>query len=263
MTEQLMVETDERGVATVTLNRPEVHNAFDDTLISDLTSAFQNLDRDPDIRVLILTGAGKSFSSGADMNWMRAMASYEAEQNIEDALRLAELLAVLNTLHTPSIAMVNGAAFGGGVGLVACCDIAVASDAARFSLSEVRLGLVPAVISPYVISAIGERQARRYFLTGEVMDAKTAQRCALVHEVCAADALKIRVAEITDALLSGGPAALRECKALIANISHKGVTASQALKHRTAELIAQLRVSDEGQEGLSAFLDKRPPAWRK
>ncbi|NNF51107.1 MAG: enoyl-CoA hydratase/isomerase family protein [Gammaproteobacteria bacterium] len=262
VSEILLTDKDERGVATLTLNRPDVHNAFDDKLIEALRSALLDCDRDSQVRVIILTGRGKSFSSGADLNWMRAMASFSEEENIEDALHLAELMAVLNGIRKPTLAKVNGHAFGGGVGLVACCDIAVGADTTRFALSEVRLGLVPAVISPYVMSAIGERQARRYFLTGEAFDAITAREIGLLHTVASRDQLDSETETIVAALLAGGPEAQLACKNLVANISHHGVTASHALRQRTAELIAQLRGSDEGQEGLAAFLEKRKPGWQ-
>ena len=258
----LLTDRDQRGVATLTLNRPDIHNAFDDKLIEVLRSALLDCDRDPKVKVVVLTGAGKSFSSGADMNWMREMAGFSEEENIEDALHLAELMAVLNGVHKPTLAKVNGHAFGGGVGLIACCDIAIGADSARFALSEVRLGLVPAVISPYVMSAIGERQARRYFLTGEAFDANTAQAINLLHAVVAREDLDEEAEKIISALLAGGPKAQLESKNLVANISHHGVTASHALRHRTAELIAQLRGSVEGQEGLAAFLEKRKPDWQ-
>lgn len=262
MTAILSHDIDARGVATLTLNRPEVHNAFDDQLIDTLTKALQTSDRDPQVKLVILTGSGKSFSSGADLTWMRAMAGFGEEENIEDALRLAELMAVLNGMRKPTVARVNGHAFGGGVGLIACCDIAVAVDSARFALSEVRLGLVPAVISPYVVSAIGERQARRYFLTGEVFAANTARTIGLLHETVPIGQLDSKTEEIVAALLAGGPLAIRACKELVASISHHGLTASQSLRRRTAELIAQLRGSAEGQEGLAAFLEKRKPDWQ-
>ncbi len=262
MAENLLVEHDQRGVTTLTLSRPEVRNAFDDELINALMTALQQCDRDPQVKVIVLTGAGKSFSSGADLNWMREMASYGEEENIEDALRLAELMAMLNGVRKATMARVNGHAFGGAVGLIACCDIAVGADVARFALSEVRLGLVPAVISPYVVSAIGERQARRYFLTGEAFDANQACRLGLLHEVAADDQLDSAVETIISHLLAGGPKAQLASKELVASISHHGVTASQSLQRRTAELIAQLRGSVEGQEGLSAFLEKRKPDWQ-
>ena len=263
MTDSVLLQTDPRGVATLTLNRPEKHNAFDDAIIAELTQKLIQLNNDKKVRVVILTGAGKSFSAGADINWMRSMAGYSEAENIEDALKLAELLDVLNTLRKPSIARVNGPAFGGGVGLVACCDIAIASETARFALTEVRLGLVPAVISPYVVAAIGVRQARRCFLTADAIGALEAKHVGLVHAVVPHEKLDDAVADEAELLLKGSPEALAACKELIAGQSAAGVSARRSLKLRTAQLIAQLRVSEEGQEGLSAFLEKRPPKWSK
>ena len=260
MSEPIQIHLDERGVATVTLNRPELRNAFDDALIARLDTAISELGDDPKIRVIVLTGAGKAFSAGADINWMRAMAACSHQENHADALRLARLLARLDTVGKPTVARVNGPAVGGGVGLVACCDIAVASTDARFSLSEVRLGLVPAVISPYVTAAIGRRNARRLFLTGELLSAKQARRAGLVHELAKPANLNAAVEDQISQLLLGGPVAQREAKQLI-----RDVTAAQfgpdAVQKHTAELIARLRVSDEGQEGLGAFLEKRHASW--
>ncbi|MDE2197105.1 MAG: enoyl-CoA hydratase/isomerase family protein [Gammaproteobacteria bacterium] len=263
MADSVLLQTDSRGVATLTINRPEKHNAFDDAIIAELTQKLIQLNNDKKVRVVILTGAGKSFSAGADISWMRSMAGYSEAENIEDALKLAELMDVLNTLRKPSIARVNGPAFGGGVGLVACCDVAIASEAARFALTEVRLGLVPAVISPYVIAAIGIRQARRCFLTADAIGALEARHAGLVHAVVPHEKLDDAVADEAELLLKGSPAALAACKELIAGQSAAGVSARRALKLKTAQLIAQLRVSEEGQEGLSAFLEKRPPKWSK
>ena len=263
MTDSVLLQTDSRGVATLTLNRPEKHNAFDDVLIAELTAKLTQLNNDKNVRIVILTGAGKSFSAGADLNWMRSMAKFSEAENIEDALKLAELMDVLNTLRKPTIARVNGAVFGGGVGLVACCDIAIAADTAKFSLSEVRLGLVPSVISPYVIAAIGEHQARRYFLTAEPISAQQAQHIGLVHEVAPTDKMDEAVGKDVDLLLKAGPKALSACKELIAVNAAASISSQRALKQKTAQLIAQLRVSEEGQEGLSAFLEKRRPAWAK
>jgi len=261
MTQSILHTTDTRGVTTLTLNRPDKHNAFDDTMIAELTQKLTQLNSDKSVRVVILTGAGKSFSAGADLNWMRAMTDYGKEKNIEDALALAELMSVLDHLGKPTIARVNGAAFGGGVGLVACCDIAVGTPHAKMALTEVKLGLVPAVIAPYVIRTIGPRQARRYFQTAEVMDAATARTLGLLHEVVAEEMLDARVAAFVDALLTAGPHALVAAKALVAMSAEAGESAADLLKRRTAGLIAQLRVSEEGQEGLSAFLEKRKPGW--
>ncbi len=263
MTEHVLLQTDALGVATLTLNRPEKHNAFDDVLIAELTQKLTQLNDDANVRVVMLTGAGKSFSAGADLNWMRSMAGYGEKENLEDALALAELMAVLDTLSKPTIARVNGAVFGGGVGLIACCDIAVGTPRAKMALSEVKLGLVPAVIAPYVVHAIGPRQARRWFQTAEVMDAATAQALGLLHEVVAEDQLNARVAAFVDSLLAAGPQALAASKQLVAMTSEADASAAGNLKRRTAELIAQLRVSEEGQEGLAAFLEKRLPKWAK
>ncbi len=261
MTDNVQLAVDERGVATVTMNRPAVHNAFDAALVSRLTEVLVELKARREVRVIVLTGAGKSFSAGADMNWMRSMAGFTEEENVEDALHLADLMSLLNGLPVPTVARINGHAFGGGVGLVACCDIAVASVHARFCLSEVRLGLVPAVISPYVIAAIGERDARRFFLSAEAMTAKLARRIGLIHEIAKDTKLDDAVEDQVGMLLRGGPEALRESKELIFTVAHRGESATDALKLRTAQIIAHMRVSEEGQEGLSAFLEKRSPEW--
>ena len=263
MSESVLCEVDPRGVATITLNRPEKRNAFDDTLIARLTDTLLDLRARDDVRVIILTGAGSAFSAGADLNWMRSMADYSEEDNVEDALRLAELMSVLNHLTLPTVARVNGHVFGGGLGLVACCDIAVADREALFALSEVRLGLVPAVISPYVIAAMGTRNARRFFLTGEPMSARKARRVGLIHEIAKPSRLDKAVEHQVGMLLAGGPLAIRESKELIAMVAGSTESAAEVITRRTAEIIAQLRVSDEGQEGLSAFLEKRPPDWSR
>jgi methylglutaconyl-CoA hydratase len=263
MSESVLCEVDPRGVATITLNRPLKRNAFDDTLIARLTETLLDLRARDDVRVIILTGAGSAFSAGADLNWMRSMADYSEEDNVEDALRLAELMSVLNHLTLPTVARVNGHVFGGGLGLVACCDIAVADREALFALSEVRLGLVPAVISPYVIAAMGTRNARRFFLTGEPMSARKARRVGLIHEIAKPSRLDKAVEHQVGMLLAGGPLAIRESKELIAMVAGSTESAAEVITRRTAEIIAQLRVSDEGQEGLSAFLEKRPPGWSR
>jgi methylglutaconyl-CoA hydratase len=252
---------DHRGVATVTLNRPQVHNAFDDVVIAELTHLLGRLGADPAVRVVVLTGAGETFSAGGDLHWMRSMVKFSAAQNEADALRLAQLLDTLDRLPKPTVARVNGGAFGGGVGLIACCDIAVGVHAARFGLTEVRLGLAPATIAPYVIRAIGPRQARRYFLTGERFDAGHALRAGLLHEVVEPEALDGTVHQLIDYLLHGGPLALSACKQLVDEV--RAATDRDALKRDTAALIARLRVSDEGQEGLAAFFDRRGPAWMR
>lgn len=263
MAKNVLLEVDRRGVATLTLNRPEFHNAFDAALVLRLTEMLVELKSRPEVRVVVLTGAGRSFSAGADVKWMRSMAGCSEDENFEDALHLADLMSLLNSLPLPTVARVNGHAYGGGVGLVACCDIALASSEARFALSEVRLGLVPAVISPYVVAAVGERNARRLFLSGEAMNAKLARRVGLVHEIAKPNKLDDALDDQLGMLLKGGPNALRESKELVFTLEGGGKSADDALKHRTAQIIAQLRVSDEGQEGLAAFLEKRLPAWAR
>jgi methylglutaconyl-CoA hydratase len=261
MADSLRFEVDDRGVATMTLTRPEVRNAFDSDLIEQLGARLLEVREREDIRALVITGAGDCFSAGADVNWMRSMVDAGEEDNLEDALGLADLMGALHDMGKPTVARVNGHAFGGGVGLVACCDIAIATTDAKFSLSEVRLGLIPAVISPYVLDAIGVRHGRRFFLSGEVMSAKKARRIGLVHEITKRERLDEAIEHQLSMLLLGGPAAIRECKALIAMVDGHAMSADRALRRRTAELIAQLRVTEEGQEGLHAFLEKRPPAW--
>lgn len=246
------------GVLTLTIDRPETRNAFDDALVAELTGALQRADADDAVRVVVLTGAERTFSSGADLNWMKRMAGYDRAANHADAMKLAELMRTLDTLSTPTIARVNGAAFGGAVGLIACCDIAIAVDLAKFSLSEVRLGLVPAVISPYVVRAIGVREARRWFLTADPFDAETARRIGLVHEVTTTGGLDAAVDAQVASLKKGGPSALAAAKRLVADVS-ASIDADQVAE--TAALIADLRVSAEGQEGLAAFLEKRSPSW--
>jgi methylglutaconyl-CoA hydratase len=261
--EHLLTTIDDRGVATLTMNRPEEHNAFDDRLIADLTARLAALEEDPAVRVVVLTGAGRSLSAGADLHWMRRMAGYDQQANLDDALRLAELMRTLDALAKPTIARINGPAYGGGVGLVACCDIAIAGPTASFMFSEVRLGLVPAVISPFVIAAIGVRAARRYMLTAEMIDARQARALGLVHDVADShEELDRLVEQQIERLLQGGPAALRACKELISEVRH-GNALSDALNLHTAETIAALRVSPEGQEGIVAFLERRPAAWRR
>jgi len=258
----LLLDIDHRGVAWVTLNRPQIHNAFDDALIEQFIELLERLAADQSLRAMVLRASGKSFSAGADLNWMRRMAGYDEQQNFADAQRLAELMMQLNRLPLPTIAQVQGAAFGGGVGLIACCDIAVGTQRALFVLSEVRLGIIPAVISPYVIAAIGERAARRYMLTTERFDANEARRIGLLHEVVEDDeALSATVERLLGNLLAGGPNAQREAKGLIDAVTQRPI--SDALIDLTAEWITRVRASDEGREGLGAFLEKRPPAWKQ
>lgn len=248
------------GVATISLDRPQLHNAFDDALIADLTEALRRVGADPTVRAVVLSAEGKSFSAGADLNWMRRMASYSEAENVADAKALAELMRVLNFLPKPTVARVQGAAYGGGVGLVACCDVALAAEGATFCLSEVKLGLIPAVISPYVVAAIGARAARRYFQTAEVFSAAEAQRLGLVHEVCAAEALDEAVDRVLARILEGGPEAQAASKDLIFAVADRLV--DESLIDDTARRIAARRASAEGREGLAAFLEKRKPIWR-
>jgi methylglutaconyl-CoA hydratase len=253
--------TDARGIATLTLNRPERRNAFDDALIAELIEAYHSVGADPNIRALVLTGAGAAFSAGGDLNWMRRMAGNSEAENYADAMRLATMFRSLNELPKPTIARVNGAAFAGGVGLVCCCDIAVAAEGAVFSISEVRLGLVPSTIGPYVVAAIGQRAARRYGLTGETLDAATALRIGLVHETAAAAELDAAVERIATALLAGGPRAQHRAKRLIAELDGRAV--DEEVMALTARTIAEMRASEEGREGVSSFLEKRAPSWRR
>jgi methylglutaconyl-CoA hydratase len=249
----------EGTVARLRLDRPEVHNAFDDGLVAALTRTLESLVESADVRVLVLEGAGASFSAGADLNGMRGMAAASEAENRDDALALARLMRTLDAMPMPTIARVHGAAFGGGVGLVACCDIAIGTPAAKFGLTESRLGLLPAVISPYVIAAIGARQARRYFATAEIFDAAEALRIGLLHQVVAPEDLDAAVQRQLDLLAKAAPRAAAEAKVLVRRVTAGGDGAS--IDQAKAGRIARLRVSPEGQEGLSAFLDKRKPAW--
>lgn len=261
MASHVLLSIDPRGVATVTLNRPELHNAFDDRVIAELTSALAKLAADAAVRVVVLAANGKSFSAGADLGWMKRMAAYSEAENLADARALAGLMRTLAGLPKPTLALVQGPAYGGGVGLVACCDIAVAADTAGFSLSEARLGLIPSVISPYVVRAIGARACHRYFLTAERFDAAEALRLGLVHQVVAPADLADAGEKMQRILLDCGPAAQAECKALIARVQHGDV--DDAMAEDTARRIARLRASPEGKEGVAAFLEKRKPAWVK
>jgi methylglutaconyl-CoA hydratase len=245
----------------VTLNRPEVHNAFDDRLIADLGRTFERLGADAAIRCVVLAGAGPSFSAGGDLAWMRRMAAFDEAHNIADARALAELFETLNHLPKPSIAMVHGACFAGGVGLVACCDIAIATDDAVFAISEVRLGLVPSALSPYVVAAIGAQAARRYFLTAERFSAAEARRLGLVHETGTPEACAATLERLLAALATGGPGAQARAKALIFDVAERPVT--PAITALTALRIAEARASAEAREGLAAFFEKRKPAWRR
>jgi methylglutaconyl-CoA hydratase len=249
------------AIARLSIDRPALHNAFDATLVAELIAALERLDGEPDVRVVILTGMGSTFSAGADLNWMRSMAAAGEAANRDDALALAHLMRALNFFSKPTIARVNGSAYGGGVGLIACCDVSIGCASAKFSLSEVRLGLVPAVISPYVIAAIGARHARRLFVSGEVFDASHAERIGLLHACVAEDALDAAVEKSVHWLLKGGAIAQREAKLLALRMSGTTPESAALIDIENAVLIARLRVSEEGQEGLTAFLDKRPPRW--
>ena len=258
MTDQPVLTSIDNGVATVTLNRPKLHNAFDDAMIAALTVTLSDLGSDPTARFVVLRGAGKSFCAGGDLAWMRQMAGYGRDENLADARALSELMHVLDTLPKPTIAVVHGAAYGGGVGLVACCDIAVATMGAHFCLSEVKLGLIPAAISPYVIAAMGPRAARRYFLTAEVFDAAEAQRVGIVHAIANETEVEPLVADLLKALSKGGPSAQAAAKRLVADVAHRP---PEELRDETAARIAKIRAGEEGREGVSAFLEKRPAAW--
>jgi len=247
------------AIALVALARPELHNAFDETLIAELTDALHALDGDASIRAVVLLGHGRSFCAGADLNWMKRMAGFSAAENLADAAALAAMLRTLCGMSKPTIARVHGAAFGGGLGLVACCDIAIAAQDATFSLSEVKLGLIPATISPYVIEAIGVRHARRYFLSAERFTAAEAYRIGLVHDIVPADELDARINEMLGALLIAGPKAQTAAKQLISAVAHRPIDADVVAD--TAERIAALRATPEGKEGVAAFLGKRDAAW--
>jgi len=249
----------ERGVSTVTLNRPEVRNAFNDEVIAELTAVFVEIGKREEVRCVVLAGNGPAFCAGADLNWMKRMATYTREQNVDDAAALARLLEVIWHCPKPTIARVHGDTYAGGTGLVAACDMAVAADTAFFCLSEVKLGLIPATISPYVIRAMGARAAHRYFLTAERFSAAEAQRIGFVHEVVKADGLDAKVGEIANALVQAGPEAVKACKKLLHDVAGHEITAG--LVRRTVEGIADIRASDEGREGVQSFLGKRKPNW--
>ena len=251
----------EAGVATIWMNRPDVHNAFNAQLIADLTTACIELDADDAVRAVVLAGRGKSFSAGADLNWMKAAGEASEAENFADAMKLAGMLRTLAEMKKPTIARVHGAALGGGMGLASACDICIASDRAVFATSEVKFGIIPSAISPYVIRAIGERQAYRYFQTAERINAARAAALGLAHEAVATDELDAKVKEVVEALLQGGPKSQAAAKDLIRAVANRPV--SDAVVEDTARRIASLRVTPEAKEGLAAFLDKRPAAWIK
>lgn len=263
--ENVMIETkvllniQENGVAYVTLNNPDKHNAFDDEIIKSLTEVFNQVANNPNARLLVLQSNGKSFSAGADLGWMKRMAGYSYEENLKDAEALAEMLRVLNFMPQPTIAKVQGAAFGGAVGLAACCDIVIASEKASFCLSEVKLGLIPATIGPYVVDAIGARASRRYFQTAERFFANQALSLGLVSQVTATEELDEATEKMIGTLLANGPTAMQAAKQLVFDVNNKVIDAP--LIKDTSERIAAIRVSEEGQEGLTAFFEKRSAAW--
>ena len=258
MSEILLVEKREQ-IAFVTLNRPQIRNAFDEALIVDLARALGELDADSGVRAVVLGGAGTAFCAGADLNWMKRMAGYGYEQNLADARALAAMLKTLDRMAKPTIARVHGPAFAGGVGLVAACDIAIGTPDAKFCLSEAKLGLSPATISPYVIRAMGERNARRYFLSAEVFDANEAYRIGLLSMMSASERLDADIWELLKHLVAGGPSALAKIKDLIRRVSSGSV--DDAMIDDTAQRIAEIRVSAEGKEGIASFLEKRKPSW--
>lgn len=254
----VLMEIDGRGVATVTLNRPEVHNCFNEEVVSGLRDCFDQLAGRDDLRAVVLQAGGKSFCAGVDLNWMKEIGTFTEAENVADAKRMASMFDKLNTLPVPTIAKVQGSAFAGGLGLIAACDIAVAADHAKFAVTEVRLGLIAAAISPYLIAAIGAGAARRYFQTAERFDAAEAKRIGLLHDVVPAETLDSAVDAIIGNILKNAPPSLRACKTLIRD-SAGPVT--EAVRDDTAARIAAIRATPEGQEGISAFFEKRQPAW--
>lgn len=258
MTSPLLI-TRHGHIARVTLNRPDVRNAFNAELIAELTGAFTTLGQDASLRAIVLAAEGKAFCAGADLNWMKAMAGYSWEENHADATRLADMLWAIYACPVPVIARVQGDVYAGGVGLVACAEIVVAVDSAGFCLSEAKLGLLPATIGPYVVKALGEQASRRYFITAERFSAAQAHRLGLVHEVVAAEALDAQVDELTAALTANGPAAVRACKQLVKDVASREIT--PALRDDTARRIADIRASAEGREGVQSFLNKTRPGW--
>ncbi len=248
-----------RHVARVYLNRPDVRNAFNEEVIAELTATFRQLASEPDLRAIVLGGHGKAFCAGADLSWMRSMADFSWEQNRADAQALADMLWAIYQCPVPIVGRLQGDCYAGGVGLAAVCDVVVAVDSMSFCLSEARLGLLPATISPYVIRAMGEPAARRYFITAERFTATQGQAMGLVHELCEVNTLDAKVDEIVAALVTNGPLATRACKALVQDVA--GLQITDDLRGETARRIADIRVSVEGKEGIQSFLQKRPPAW--
>ena len=254
-----LTQTTQGAIRTITLSRPDVRNAFNDEVIAELKTAFEEAGQASDVRCVVLAAEGPAFCAGADLNWMRRMADYTHEQNLADAGCLADMLHTIYTCPKPTIARVQGDVFAGGVGLVAACDMAISVDTATYCLSEVKLGLIPATISPYVMRAMGVRASHRYFLTAERFDAVQAHRVGLVHEVVAADALDAKLHELTQALVSASPNAVKACKQLLQDVADKEI--DSALMARTVAGIADIRASAEGKEGVQSFLQKRKPNW--
>lgn len=259
MNYQTLLISVDANVATITLNRPDVRNAFNETTIAEITQAFKQVGALDTVRAIVLAANGPAFCAGADLNWMKKMAGYTHAENHADALQLAEMLRTIYLCPKPVVAKVQGDCYAGGMGLVAACDIIVACDAANFCLSEVKLGLIPATISPYVIKAMGENAARRYFLTAERFTAQEALRIGFAHEVLAAEALDAKVAEIVKALVNNSPHAVQQAKVLVRDVV--GLPVNDALLADTAERIAHIRASEQGREGVQSFLEKRKPNW--
>lgn len=251
--------TNDGRIARITLNRPDVRNAFDDEVIAELTRAFTEVGASPEVRCIVLAANGSAFCAGADLNWMKRMANYSRDENLADAAKLAQMLRTIHECPKPTIARIQGDVYAGGLGLVATCDIAIAAQTAGFCVSEVRIGLIPATISPYLIRAMGARAAHRYFLTAERFDAAEALRIGFVHEAVAADALDAKVAQIAKSLIGMSPNAIKECKQLLREVAGREIDA--ALIERTVAGIADIRASEEGREGVQAFLQKRKPKW--
>lgn len=259
MTHRYLTLTVNAGVATVTLTQPEIRNAFSDEVILEITEAFRVAGERPDVRAVVLAAEGTAFCAGANLNWMRRMADYDRAENLQDAGALAEMLRTIYHCPKPTIARVQGDVYAGGMGLVAACDMAVAAENAGFCLSEVKIGLVPGTIAPYVLRAMGARAGHRYFLTGERFDAAEALRIGFVHQVVAAEQLDDAVDSLLKALLVAGPDAVRTCKKLVLDVAEQEINAQ--LIASTVEVIADIRASEEGKEGVQAFLSKRKPSW--
>lgn len=259
MTENLIVQTDDRGICTIKLNKPDIHNAFDNDVVEDLTIQLTFASDDDFVRAIVITGEGATFSSGADINWLKSSVKRDHATNSMQAYKMAQMLQKLYATPKPTIARINGPAFGGALGIIACCDIAIASKTSYFAFTEVKLGLIPAVVSPYIVSAMGHRNAKRLFITGERFSAEDALSMGLLHKVVDSSSLDDTIEDEAVSLLQAGPSAQMECKRLL----HKLAGISDDISQYTAELIAQIRISKEGQEGLAAFLEKRHPEWIK